>query len=160
MTVSASITAPATSGPRTLRSPEGLLRASVGLDAVGGIALGTAFIVLGNGFAAELTIPAGLLLAAGWFLVPFGLALGLLATEAVLRTRLVIALVVFNVLWVAASVALLTASWAPTAPLGVALVVAQGVLIAGVTAFEVAALAALHRRSGAAARPARPRPAR
>lgn len=98
------------------------------LDAATCLAMGLALLVL-SGFVAGLTaIPEALLFYAGALLVPIGLfmaATGLRWSTSAFAVWLIIA---GNVGWVIASLALLAAI--PPNALGVALIVAQAVVVA------------------------------
>lgn len=119
------------------------LRAALALDAAASGAAGVVMLAGGGMLAPLLGLPATLLTVAGAALLPFALAVGLLARRVPPR-GLAWAVVAVNEAWVAASVALLVGPWVAPTALGVAFVLAQ----AGVAAVFALLQANALRRGG------------
>lgn len=124
--------------PRGIAAPS--LRAALALDAAASGAAGLVMLAGAGMLAPLLGLPAGLLTVAGATLLPFALAVGLLARRAAPPRGLAWAVVGVNEAWVVASIALLLGGWfAPTA-LGVAFVVAQAAVVAVFAVLQAIAL--------------------
>jgi hypothetical protein len=110
--------------------PSVFLRRSLILDAAASGAT-AALMLAGAGLLESwLGLPAALMRAAGWVLVPYVAFVGYLATRETLTPAAVWTVIAANALWAAASVALLLSGWiAPTA-LGYAFVIAQAAVVA------------------------------
>ncbi|MBG0814480.1 hypothetical protein [Planomonospora sp. ID82291] len=81
--------------------------------------------------AGLLDLPEPLLRWAGIVLLPITAFLAYLATRPVPPVRGVQAVIAINVLWTVDSIALLFTGWVEPNPLGVALIVAQALAVAG-----------------------------
>ncbi len=113
-----------------------LARTALLFDAAGGVGHG-ALLLLAAAYGVEvLGMPASLLLASGAFLVPFGVLLFALATEARVRRGALLGVIALNVAWVAASAALFTTTAAPVTTLGVVHVVLQALVVVGLAVAE------------------------
>jgi len=122
-----------------------LARTALLFDAVGGVGHG-ALLLLAAAFGVELLgMPTSLLLAAGAFLVPFGLLLFALATEARVRRGALLGVIALNVVWVAASAALFATSAAPSTTLGVIHVVVQALVVVALGVAETLGVRRLER---------------
>jgi hypothetical protein len=105
------------------------LRAALALDAAASGVAGGVMLAGAGVLAPLLGLPAMLLTVAGTLLLPFALAVGLLARRAPPR-GLAWGVVAVNEAWVVASVALLVGPWVAPTALGVAFVLAQAGVVA------------------------------
>lgn len=105
-------------------------------------ASGSAWVYLAAAaiFGRLFGLSAGLLYPVGAFLVVFAATLLLLASRPTVSRPAVAVVIALNIAWVAASVEVLVAGWFPLTALGVALVVAQAVVVAGFAALQIAGL--------------------
>ncbi|MFI6506257.1 hypothetical protein ACIBCT_01510 [Streptosporangium sp. NPDC050855] len=132
-------TAGITRTPRTV-TDAGLLRLALKADAIASGANGVLYVAAAAVFGELFGLPAAFLYPAGAFLVAFAAVLFLIASRpAVSRVAVGVTMAV-NVAWVAASVESLVAGWFPLTGLGTALVIAQAVAVAGLTALQFAGL--------------------
>ncbi len=109
-------------------SPQFLRRVLLA-DALASGAAGLLMIAMTGLLQTLLSIPAGLLLAAGLVLVPYVAFVVFTATRPMLNRSAVWAIVVANMLWTAASVLLLLSGWIAPSPLGFAFVIAQAAAV-------------------------------
>ena len=109
-------------------SPNALKRALL-LDAAASGAMGVLFVLAAGSLAGLLGLPVVLLRYVGVFLIPFAAALLWIATRAATAAPLIMAIVVGNVLWVAASVLLLVSGVVNPTLLGEAVVLAQAAAV-------------------------------
>lgn len=117
-----------------------LLRFALAADAAasGATAL---LLVAASGMVARLThLPDGLLFYAGLSMVPFIAFLIYAATRPATPRRAVLAIVDLNLLWVAASFALLVSGWVAPNALGVAFVAGQALAVLALAALQFVAL--------------------
>ncbi|MFC0030139.1 hypothetical protein ACFFMM_11475 [Micromonospora chaiyaphumensis] len=117
-----------------------LLRFALKQDAIGSGANGVVYLVAAAIFGRLFGLPAGLLYPVGAFLVAFAAALLVLASRPTVSRTSVAVVIAVNIAWVAASVELLVAGWFPLTTLGVALVIAQTVVVAGFAALQITGL--------------------
>lgn len=115
------------------------LRAALALDAAASGAAGVVMLAGAGMLAPLLGLPATLLTVAGAALLPFALAVGLLARQAPPR-GLAGAVVAVNEAWVVASVVLLLGPWVAPTALGVAFVLAQAGIVAVFALLQAQAL--------------------
>ncbi|WP_333673644.1 hypothetical protein [Elioraea tepidiphila] len=115
------------------------LRAALALDAAASGAAGVVMLAGAGMLAPLLGLPATLLTVAGAALLPFALAVGLLARQAPPR-GLAWAVVAVNEAWVVASVVLLLGPWGAPTALGVAFVLAQAGIVAVFALLQAQAL--------------------
>lgn len=104
-----------------------LLRTVIALDAAACGAMGAAFAFDAGWLAGPLGLSPGLMQPVGLFLLPYAGLLAWLATRPALPRAVAWALVAFNGLWAAESLALVVLGWAQPTSLGLAVVVAQAV---------------------------------
>jgi hypothetical protein len=110
--------------------PSLFLRRSLILDAAASGATGALMLAGAGVLEGWLGVPTALMRGAGLVLVPYVAFVGYLAARQTLTPAAVWTVIVANMLWAAASVALLLSGWiAPTA-LGYAFVIAQAVVVA------------------------------
>lgn len=116
------------------------LRTILLVDALACGALG-AVLVPGAGLIATVTtIPAALLFYAGLLLLPIAAFMAFAATRALGSPSAVWLEIAGNLLWVAASVALMVGDWISPNLLGHAFIAAQALVVAALAALEHAAL--------------------
>ena len=116
------------------------LRRALLLDAAASGTMGVLLALAAGALQPLLGLPEGLLRWVGIFLIPFALFLVTSALRAHTPSGVVMMIVVGNVLWVLASVALvLSKAFAPTA-IGTVFVLAQAVAVAVFAHLEHAAL--------------------
>ncbi|MGQ0639777.1 MAG: hypothetical protein ACT4P6_03255 [Gemmatimonadaceae bacterium] len=127
----------------TSHQPNALKRALL-LDATASGGMGLLLVLAAGSLERLLGLPRDLLSYVGLFLLPFAGLLLWVATRRTPATSLVAAIVVGNVLWVAASVALLLSDLVNPTVLGEAFVIAQA---AAVTLFAYLEYAAVRARS-------------
>lgn len=116
------------------------LRAALVLDAAASGAAGIVMLAGAGMLAPLLGLPAGLLAAAGAALLPFALAVGLLARRTAPPRGLAWAVVAVNEAWVVASIVLLLGGWVTPTALGVAFVLAQAAVVAAFAVLQALAL--------------------
>lgn len=107
------------------------LRRTLWLDAAVSGATGVAMWLGADLLQSWLGMPAALFQAAGLSLVPFCALLVVLATRAVVVRGAILAVIVANALWVAASLALLMSGAVAPTLLGYAFVIGQAVAVLG-----------------------------
>ncbi|MGE0044710.1 MAG: hypothetical protein AB7J28_02295 [Hyphomonadaceae bacterium] len=110
------------------------LRNALLIDAAGSAATGALVLVGANALAPLFNLPIALLHGAGAAIVPFVIWLVWMGTRRALPLAMVNAAIGINLIWVAASFALL-AFLAPT-PLGYAFIIAQALAVAFFAALE------------------------
>lgn len=128
-------TAPA---PRT-RSPE-LLRVALRLDAVVTGANGAAYLLAGPWLADRLGVPTGALLGIGGFLLAYAAAVAAVAARRPVPGPAAEAVIAGNLLWAAASVAVVLAGPFDLTAVGTAWVPLQAAVVAGFAAVQAAGL--------------------
>lgn len=116
------------------------LRTALALDAAASGAAGAVMLAGAGLLSPLLGLPATLLAVAGALLLPFALAVGLLARRTAPPRGLAWAVVAVNEAWVVASVALLVGPWVAPSALGVAFVVAQAAVVVGFAVLQALAL--------------------
>ncbi|MFI6333023.1 hypothetical protein ACIBBG_32545 [Micromonospora chersina] len=117
-----------------------LLRFALKQDAIGSGANGVVYLAAAAIFGRLFGLPAGLLYPVGAFLVAFAAGLLFLASRPTVSRPAVAVVIAVNIAWVVASVELLVAGWFPLTTLGVALVIAQAVVVAGFAALQITGL--------------------
>lgn len=125
---------------------QGLLRASLKLDAAATGAVGAASLVGGPFVADLLALPGTLLVSVGGFLVAYAALVWLAGASRTWLRRGAQAAIAVNLAWVALSVVALAAGWLTPAPLGTALVLLQA---GAVTLFALLQIVALARSRAA-----------
>lgn len=113
-----------------------LLRFALKQDAIGSGANGLVYLAVAAIFGSMFGLPAAFLVPIGAFLVAFAGLLLFLASRPAVNRAAVITVMVVNVAWVIASAEVLIAGWFPLTGLGIALVVAQAVVVAGFAALQ------------------------
>jgi hypothetical protein len=121
-----------------LSSPS--LARALRIDAAASGGMGLLLALDAPALAVMLGLPTALLRAAGIFLLPFAALLLLLAPRASRALGLVRAIVVGNLLWIAASLILIAATSATVTLLGEGFVVGQAAAVALFVYLEVQAL--------------------
>jgi hypothetical protein len=117
-----------------------LLRLALSADAAISGATGL-LMLFGAGFLAGfLNLPKALLVEAGILLIPFVIALAVLATRRSIRPAFIYAVIGLNVLWVIGSVLLLLGGWIAPNALGIAFIVVQAVAVFGFAELQYIAL--------------------
>ena len=109
--------------------PSGLLRLALRLDAVASGACGLLALVAGHLLADLLGTPPSLLGPVGLFLVIYAAALVAIAARRQVSLPAAWTVIVFNLLWAVASLAVVIGGWLPLTGLGVAAVLAQAVAV-------------------------------
>jgi hypothetical protein len=110
------------------------LRRSLQLDAVASGALGVLLVAAGPALDELLRIPMAVLVPVGVFLVAYAAVLWMLGVRRRMPLPAIWAVVVGNLLWVAASLVVVVAGWWTPTAAGTALVLVQaaaGALFAG-----------------------------
>jgi hypothetical protein len=107
-----------------------MLRAVLKLDALASGSLGALLAAASVWLASVLGIPVALLVPVGIFLVAFAAWLWYVAGRPAPARPAVRTIIVANLLWVLASIAVVAASWLPLTGLGVVFVLAQGGAVA------------------------------
>lgn len=116
------------------------LKVLLGVDAAV-CAMGAVGLLLAAGALAPATgLPEGLLRGAGLVLVPWAAFLAWCASQAAAPRRAVLAVVLLNLLWAADSVLLLALGWVSPNGVGVALVLVQAAMGAGIAVLQALAL--------------------
>jgi len=119
-----------------LRNVRVLLGVDAAVCAVGAVGL----LVAAGALAPATGLPEGLLRGAGLVLVPWVAFLAWCASQAAPPRRAVLAVVALNLLWTADSVLLLALGWVSPNGLGVALVLVQAAMGAGIAVLQFLAL--------------------
>jgi hypothetical protein len=102
-----------------------LLRRSLQLDAVASGALGILLLVAGPTLDDLLRIPMAVLVSVGLFLIAYAASLWIIGPRHHVPVPAVWAVVIGNLLWVAASLVVVVAGWWSPSAAGTALVLAQ-----------------------------------
>ena len=121
-------------------SPSPLLKTALAADAAVSGAVGVLQLAAANLLGNLSGLPRALLVETGIFLVAYTVLLVALARSARVASAVVGALVLGNVAWAAACVALLAAGTFPLSGLGVAVVVVQALAVLAFAALEYAGL--------------------
>lgn len=119
-----------------LRNVRVLLGVDAAVCAVGAVGL----LVAAGALGPATGLPEGLLRGAGLVLVPWVAFLAWCASRAEPPRRAVLAVVVLNLLWAADSVLLLALGWVSPNAAGVALVLVQAAMGAGIAVLQALAL--------------------
>ncbi|MEU8250292.1 hypothetical protein [Nonomuraea sp. NPDC048916] len=117
-----------------------LLRFALKQDAIGSGANGLVYLAAAAIFGSMFGLPAAMLVPVGAFLVAFAGFLLYLASRPAVNRAAVITVMAVNVAWVIASAEVLIAGWFPLTGLGIALVIAQAVVVAGFAGLQFAGL--------------------
>ena len=128
-----------------------LLRLALKLDAVASGTLGGLALVAGPLLDGLLGVPTALLQAVGLFLAAYAAALWIVASRPGVSRSAAWTVVALNLLWAAASVAVLANGWLPLTGLGTAFVLLQA---GAVALFADLQIIGLRRARPAAASPA------
>lgn len=107
-----------------------LLRFALRLDAVASAGVGALTCLGLQPLHALLGAPPAWVLAAGLFMLAYGLAIGWLSTRQRLDTRLLWVVIVGNLAWAVDSVLLAASGWISPQTLGLALLLGQAVAVA------------------------------
>lgn len=110
---------------------EGLLRGALKVDAVASVASGLAYLVLNSALADLFGLPGGFLAAVGAFSVAYGAYAWRLGTHPRLRASAGVLIAVGNLVWAAASVAMVVLGWHDPTTTGSVWIAAQAALVAG-----------------------------
>lgn len=113
-----------------------LLHAALRIDAIASLAAGLLTCVLAHPLAAEIGAADGWLLAAGLFMLAYGLAIGALSRRRSIAARLAWAVIVGNLLWVAGSVWLAFSHVIAPSGLGLAFLLGQAAAVAAITLLQ------------------------
>lgn len=129
--------------------PDRLLRQAFWGDAgISGTA-GLLCLAVGSAFYDQLGIPVGARWPLGLFLVLYASLLALLARSATIDRTQAKTMIIGNFLWSSASVALVIGGWLPLTGLGVATVLFQAGVVAGLAAIQLTGLRRLRRTTPA-----------
>ena len=120
--------------------PTTFLRRAVLADAVLSGATSLLLIVGADILADLLALPATLLRGAGAMLVPYVAFVAFVGTRECIARPAVMAIIVTNGLWAAASIGLLFTGWVAPNALGYVFVVCQGVIVAALAEAQYVAL--------------------
>ncbi len=131
--------------------PSLLLRRALVADAVASGAVALAQLAGGDALAGALALPRGLLLETGAFLAAYTALLVVMARRPRLPAALVQLVVVGNVGWALAAVAILAEGLVAPGVMGAAWLLAQAAATAGLAAWERAGLRASVGANGVAA---------
>ncbi|MGW6504668.1 hypothetical protein [Nonomuraea angiospora] len=131
-------TTPTSSAPTKAEAK--LLRFALKQDAIGSGANGLVYLSAAAVFGSMFGLPADVLVPVGVFLVVFAGFLLYLASRPVVNRAAVVTVIAINVVWVIVSAEVLIAGWFPLTGLGIALVIAQAVVVAGFTSLQLAGL--------------------
>jgi hypothetical protein len=123
-----------------IHRPSPLLHLALALDAVASGVMSLALIAGAGLLAPWLALPEALLREAGLILVPYVAGLVLLVRRSELPLVAIHAVIVCNVVWVAASILLLTGGLVAPSTLGTAFVIAQAVAVAFFAELQVIGL--------------------
>lgn len=110
---------------------EGLLRGALKIDAVASVASGLAYLVLNSALADRFGLPGGFLAAVGAFSVAYGAYAWRLGTRPRLRASAGVLIAAGNLVWAAASVAMVVLGWHDPTTTGSVWIAAQAALVAG-----------------------------
>lgn len=119
-----------------------LLRRVLWLDALSCASLGLLLALAAPALSQALELPAHVLQAGGWLLIPIALCLAGLASRECLPRLFVWAVIVLNALWVVQSCAWLLADWVAPNGAGYAFVLGQAALTALLAELEYRGLRA------------------
>jgi hypothetical protein len=132
----------ATLAPRGLIAAYGRtpLRSALMLDVAVTLANAVAYLAAAGPLGDLLGLPPALLRGTGAFLLAFAGAVGVVATRPTIARGAVYAIVLANLGWVVASVAVAGAGWHSPTTAGTIWILLQAVVVAGFAALQSAAL--------------------
>ena len=136
---------PATGAPAVTKPRDGLLRGALRVDAVASAGTGIACVVAAGPIGDLLGLPSGFLRAIGAFSLIYAAFAWFTASRAQVSLPTSRVIAIGNLVWFAASVALVIAGWHSPTTAGSVWVVMQGVLVAG---FADAQLLGVRRAGG------------
>ena len=119
---------------------DSLLHRGLQLDAIASGAMGALLLVAGAPTARLLELPVGLLRWVGLACLVWAAVTGWLGTRPVVPRRAAIAVIVFNLVWVVDSIALLFVDRVDPNGLGVAFVLVQAAAVLAVTELQYTGL--------------------
>jgi hypothetical protein len=122
-----------------------LLRRALVIDALVSGATGLLLVIAGGWLAALLDVPEALLRYSGIVLLPFAIVVALVARQDAVARPSVVAIIVVNIAWVAASAWLALGDRIQPNALGYAFIVMQAIAVAAFAELQYVAL----RRCGA-----------
>lgn len=126
---SSGIAAPASSSMSDTSMPDAPLRRALLLDAVASGTMGVGLIVLAETMTTFLGLPVTLLRWAGVLLVPYALVVAWVGTRRPVKRGAAIEIVIVNIAWIAASLALLALPVIQPTTLGSIFVVGQAAAV-------------------------------
>ena len=132
--MSSSSAAPTATSP-PLRSDR-LLRQALGLDAAVTGLNGAGYAVAGALLNDTLGLPAGLIVGVGAFLLGFAVAVWRVGSRATVRGGAVRSVIAANLLWVAASIAVIGTGWNSPTTAGTVWIGLQAAVVAGFSALQ------------------------
>jgi hypothetical protein len=122
---------PANEAPAVARPRDGLLRGALRVDAVASVASGLAYLVAAGPIGDLLGLPAGFLRVIGAFSVVYAAFAWFTAARPRVPLGTSRFIAIGNLVWFAASVALVLADWHSPTTTGSVWIVMQGVMVAG-----------------------------
>jgi hypothetical protein len=121
------------------------LRRALWLDATASGAMGLLAVPLARQLEATLSLPTWFLQGTGAVCLAFAALLVIIATRRVIAPALVWLVIGLNTVWALDSIAILLLGWVQPSSLGLAVIVAQAVAVAGLIELEVLGLRRLQR---------------
>ena len=138
-------TLPATEAPAAARPRDGLLRGALRVDALASGATGIVYLVAAGPIGELLGLPSGFLRAVGAFSVVYAAFAWFQASRPRVSLGTSTFIAIGNLVYCAASIALVVAGWHSPTTTGSVWIVLQGLLVAG---FADAQLLGVRRASG------------
>src|SRR5262245_734677 len=113
-----------------------LLKVALLADAAATAATGLVMAMFGAPLGPLLGLPGPLLQYAGVALLPYAALVGYLGSRTAVPAAAVWAVIVLNVLWAVDTVALIFTDWVEATGLGVAFIIFQAVVVAGLAELQ------------------------
>jgi hypothetical protein len=113
-----------------------LLKFALFADAAATAATGLLMAVFAASLGGLLGLPAPLLQSAGWVLLAYAAVVGYLGSRIRVPAAAIWTVIVLNVLWAVDSAALLFTGWVAPTGLGMAFIIFQTVMVAGLAEWQ------------------------
>jgi len=124
-----------------------LLKFALLVDAAATAGTGLMMAVLAGPLGPMLGLPVPLLQYAGMVLLPYAAVVGYVGSRVTVPASTVWTVIVINVLWAVDSVALLFTDWVAATGLGIAFIIFQAVVVAGLAELQFFGLLQSRRRT-------------
>jgi hypothetical protein len=114
------------------------LRAILTLDAIASGAMGLLLLLGATFLDSVFDLPVNFLRVTGAILLPWTVALIVVARRQSVNRSAVLGIIVINVAWIVGSLVLLATTWVDPSAVGVTFVIVQAIAVAGFAAIQIA----------------------